>query len=289
MKKILSFLFALTALVVFTTVAASANASEALTDEEKEELVKMVHEDLERRGYTEAAPVSAARARASIDVPPEVLELAYSDLETASPEKKQEILEARNQVIYSAKNWYVDEGGLYFVSIDENTKTWRQVPKFSELFPGWDPPCAPAPKETSIESDVNFDFITESTMSQLMEGMASTLNAVTNLPTVNGHFAIPKTVSGVLAEPFYRRDIDYKAISFRETITSLSICPKIDLGISNVAVSPYQDIYWDKDLLLGGGLEGVLPRNQVPRAGFRGSCNSTAGSAGIKIDFWTLF
>lgn len=139
MKKVLSMLAVLAAVFVFAAMPASASTDEAASDQEKMDmLIRSIYEDYEAEGYTEV-PMSAAKARAAIDVPPEVLELAYSDLDSATPEKMVEILKARNQVAYSAGGWCAD--GAFATSGDANTKTWYRLPNFSELFPGWDLPC----------------------------------------------------------------------------------------------------------------------------------------------------
>ncbi len=139
MKKVIAMLAALVLLVVFTAVTASASGEDALTDEEKmDALIQSMYDKYAEEGYTEV-PYSAAKARASIDVPPEVLKLAYSDLDSASPEEMVKILEARNQVAYSAGGWCAD--GAFMTTGDPQTKTWHRLPYFSELFPGWDMPC----------------------------------------------------------------------------------------------------------------------------------------------------
>lgn len=69
--------------------------------------------------------------------------MAYRDLESASPEDRQKILDARWDVAYSMSGWYEDGGGAYIVSVNENTKEWYELPKWSELFPDWEPLNAP--------------------------------------------------------------------------------------------------------------------------------------------------
>ena len=71
------------------------------------------------------------------------LELAYLDYDSATPEMKEKILAARNQIIFST-SWVADG---YSASIG-NVKTGeiiRVLPSFSELFPGWDIPVLAVP------------------------------------------------------------------------------------------------------------------------------------------------
>lgn len=62
--------------------------------------------------------------------------VAYMDLDSASAEMQAQILEARETVINS-KSWIADGYEGYIINPD-GTKT--PLPKFSELFPGWDLP-----------------------------------------------------------------------------------------------------------------------------------------------------
>lgn len=67
----------------------------------------------------------------------EAEEIAYLDLESASPEMKEKILSARNQIIDS-QCWAAD--GFTLELNDEQGNVIGTVPYFSELFPGWDLP-----------------------------------------------------------------------------------------------------------------------------------------------------
>lgn len=77
------------------------------------------------------APASAAQ---TVDTSaPSVEELAYMDLDGASPELRESILKARAQIIYT-KSWTVDGA----VSVIHQDGTVEMLPEFSDLFPGWD-------------------------------------------------------------------------------------------------------------------------------------------------------
>lgn len=66
-------------------------------------------------------------------------EIAHLDIDTADEETKEAILSARNEIIYS-REWVADGYSMEVVDSEGNVK--RTIPKFSELFPGWDLPKA---------------------------------------------------------------------------------------------------------------------------------------------------
>ncbi|MGG4107688.1 hypothetical protein AAXB25_27745 [Paenibacillus lautus] len=62
-------------------------------------------------------------------------ELAYQDLDLSPEEWKDEILDARNSIIYST-SWTVDGQVAYELP----DGTIEELPEFSDLFPNWDVP-----------------------------------------------------------------------------------------------------------------------------------------------------
>lgn len=64
-------------------------------------------------------------------------EIAHLDIDTADEETKEAILAARNEIIFS-REWVADGYSMEVVDSEGNIK--RTIPKFSELFPGWDLP-----------------------------------------------------------------------------------------------------------------------------------------------------
>ena len=65
-------------------------------------------------------------------------EFAYLDADKATPELKEKILEARKEIIYNT-DWVADD----YVGCIRNIKTGKlikELPEFSEVFPGWDVP-----------------------------------------------------------------------------------------------------------------------------------------------------
>ena len=72
------------------------------------------------------APVFAAEVLADD-------EYAYMDAETASPELREKILDARRKIVYGDQSWSADGSG-YIVNADG---TITNLPLFSDLFPDW--------------------------------------------------------------------------------------------------------------------------------------------------------
>lgn len=64
--------------------------------------------------------------------------IAYFDLEEASPDMQREILKAREQIIYNT-SWVAD--GYSGAVIDMDTgEVKEEIPHFSDVFPDWDAP-----------------------------------------------------------------------------------------------------------------------------------------------------
>lgn len=88
----------------------------------------------------------------SVEVPSEARieaakEIAYMDVNSASAEMQERILEAR-EVIIESESWVADGWNTTITHADG---TVEEVPTFSELFPGWDiPVCESANATRSI-------------------------------------------------------------------------------------------------------------------------------------------
>lgn len=65
--------------------------------------------------------------------------LAYMDLDSAPVSMQEEILEAREKIIFGDQAWTVD-GAVCIVNLEDGTV--KELPEFSDLFPGWDVPTA---------------------------------------------------------------------------------------------------------------------------------------------------
>lgn len=151
---------------------------------EEAEALKNARDDIrksyEEKGYTEVDRAYTVEAVCDkLDIPAETRDLAYRKLEDASPEMQKLILEARMKIIYSSGSWYVDDGGMYMVWFNDNTREWGELPTFSALFPGWDVPTEPA--------DVNNEQAATSLRSLLFNGIVD----------------LPRAVAGVLSKIFY--------------------------------------------------------------------------------------
>ena len=88
MKKVIYALLVLMLIGTFTMTASAA---------ESDDMKESVRQRYLARGYTEVFPEETAALQENI--PAEVLELAYSDMDKADEEMKAKILDARNKVI----------------------------------------------------------------------------------------------------------------------------------------------------------------------------------------------
>ena len=62
-----------------------------------------------------------------------------------------------------------------------------------------------------------------------------------------------------------------QGVRYAERIESLTNCTAINLGVSNMDVTPNVNIYWMKNAGVGDGLSGSKPVNQPKKIGFRTS------------------
>ena len=84
-------------------------------------------------------PVAAADTQTKSDEVPDWAErYAYLDFDSASPGLKEIILKARREIIFST-DWVAD-GHSMWVEDMRTGEIIREIPKFSEVFPGWDIP-----------------------------------------------------------------------------------------------------------------------------------------------------
>lgn len=95
----------------------------------------------ENTASTQGSPEDIQAARIA-----EAEKYAYLDLETASDEMKEKILEARNVIIY-ASDWSGDDNDAFYIDAEGNAE---KLPHFSELFPDWD---MPVEEETDLDDN----------------------------------------------------------------------------------------------------------------------------------------
>ncbi len=83
----------------------------------------------------------------------EIIQCAYMDIETASVEQQQKILDAR-AIIINNSSWVADDANAYIVD-DETREIISVVPKFHDIFPDdWELPIVEVP-ETMELSDIS--------------------------------------------------------------------------------------------------------------------------------------
>lgn len=80
----------------------------------------------------------------------DIQQLAEMPLDTATPEMKEKILEARNEIIFG-QSWAADGVELY---VERRDGTVEKVPEFSELFPGWEVPVIDSSSDVEEDSEI---------------------------------------------------------------------------------------------------------------------------------------
>ena len=100
-------------------------------------------------------------------------EIAHLDLASADKETKEAILAARNEIIFSHE-WVADGYSMEVVDSEGNVK--RTIPKFSELFPGWD-----LPKATKNSTPTTLPMKTEKSTYDLLSKRDTTKNQSSDL------------------------------------------------------------------------------------------------------------
>lgn len=80
-------------------------------------------------------------------------ELAFCDLEDVPVRWQDEVLAARNEIIYST-SWTVDKAGY----ILHDNGTVEQLPEFADLFPNWELPLSTSSAVNSIATARSADY-----------------------------------------------------------------------------------------------------------------------------------
>ncbi len=178
MKRALTFLAAILAIAALNVIAcAQSQDLEARLERDRQE----TRERMASCGYTEVAPAMPCETGAEIDQ--ETYDLAYSDLDSASPEQREKILDAREAIIW-ASEWQDDDS--CFVKSNSETKTWYELPRFSELFPGWDKPRAKAAEEPEEP-----ETAAERAAREVIQGIPIVYNRTHLVPTFVPHTITP--------------------------------------------------------------------------------------------------
>lgn len=82
--------------------------------------------------------------------------LAFREPDPAQPELADEILSARERIIYS-RSWAADGYTVYIEDLESGRI--ERLPSFSELFPGWDMPAADAPEDSITGDGLGADLL----------------------------------------------------------------------------------------------------------------------------------
>lgn len=141
MKKLLTLMAAMLLAAALSVSASAAESPEEALEAMPEglstdEKVEIIRETYVEAGYTDISEDPAVSAQ-SAEVPEKVRQLAYMDLEEADEETQAQILEARKAIIYT-RSWRADD--VILMNANPETMTLDIVPKFSDVFPGWDLP-----------------------------------------------------------------------------------------------------------------------------------------------------
>lgn len=193
--------------------------------------------------------------------------IAYLDVDTASPEKRQEILNARSVVVYT-KDWVAD-GITGWVEDITTGEVIRYVPSFSEVFPGWDIPKAEISEKVT-------DFIT-------IDGFPSQqANRLSDWKYMNSYRTyLEKASDTEAATPFvFVVNENYKMMylkSYAEELTSSKTC---NIGFSDF--DTFESLGYKLDL----GPKEAFAISTSGRAHIyvRASTNSIPGYATMAIE-----
>lgn len=228
MKKLVAVLLVL----LLVPCAGFAFAAEPEKDGENAELIAVEDQEMaafyeiaatqmreyyEKLGYTEVErPSTFMQVCNELGVSSDVQALASMDIDSAPADMKEDILAARNEIIFSADGWYADKAGIYLVWFDNAKKEWGELPKFSELFPGWDLP-------TVVNESAD-------------EGLEVENRAAESL--FNGSVRLKEPSTTTLTSPFKTWDVPRAIYTFEETITALRTSTSANLGITDLSVTP---------------------------------------------------
>lgn len=128
-----------------------ATYNERISEMDRDELSTKTQIDIMTKVFEDAGwnvtRETPEMARLS-DIDPRVLELAYSDIDAAGADKRDDIIDAR-EIVMENSSWINDIQSSDFVlyTTDLVKREIKFSPLFSEMFPGWDPPRPKAAEE----------------------------------------------------------------------------------------------------------------------------------------------
>lgn len=103
-----------------------------------------------------AAFIAPASSTESDNEIVELESLAYHEPDHARPELTDDILSAKERIIYS-KSWAADGHKVYIEDMESGQLI--KLPSFSELFPGWDMPAVDASRDSITEDGLGADLV----------------------------------------------------------------------------------------------------------------------------------
>lgn len=207
-------------------------------------------------------------------------EFAYLDADKATPELKEKILEARKEIIYNT-DWVADG----YVGCIRNIKTGKlikELPEFSEVFPGWDVPIEENNAKIEISEPVLPAVPADNTMEEIKP-----LSIGTGLDDwivlLSERVYLKSASSTTNATPFAAFTLDpYKmGTQIRAYATSLSASETCNIGFSDY--SSGKSLASAVNLVEYEALELYVGVGK-PTVGVRASTYSNPGWSTIKVD-----
>lgn len=222
-------------------------------------------------------PVCAMAAYSAYNGPShEIQERAYMDMEQASPEMQQSILEARKEIVNNT-DWVAD-GYTGYIQNVETGEIIKELPQFSELFPGWD---IPVEDITPVDESKTQIIIEENSLNIMPLDIGVSPDEWIRLASARHYLQSADATEN--AEPFAVFTVDpfEMGTQIRAYATSLSSSETCNIGISD----------YDTGESLGLGTRLIENYAVVvyvgvsePTVAIRASTYSTPGWATMAID-----
>lgn len=199
--------------------------------------------------------------------------IAYLDLDDASPEMQEKILEARREIIFNTE--WVADGHFGYIQNMETGEIVREVPEFSEVFPGWD---APIIEEVVPAENPDVPDIIEDNSPDIVP-----LSADDWIRLFSDRYYLNSASSTENADPFVTLTIDPydDGTSVRAEATSLSSSETCNVGISDYYTG---ESYGVGMRLTEGEAYVAYVGTDSPTVSVRASTSSTPGWATMVVD-----
>jgi len=193
--------------------------------------------------------------------------IAYMDIDAVSEDMKEQILEARDAIIFN-EAWVAD--GVRGYILDENGNVEEVVPQFSELFPvDWDMPEVVS-QESAQEMDVDIPMV--STRSTWVDIWFNGSKSLSNPPTdTNSAAFCTGNTSGLVGTAY---EYHYKTISTYGVYGNTSNEAYFNVGYANNSTGA--SLGWYPDIANGKSFAIDAPKNTT--VAVRASTYSNVGS-----------